>query len=367
MPFYGILYDVKNLYLKIKPHAYTLAFIAGFIWDNVMLSRIDHVFANVMLTTYLGLVAICIIALNMHEARRTRGHSARRYARFLPLILQFCFGSLFSAYIIFYTQSASLMVNWPFLVFLVLLVISNEIFRSRYLSPTFQLCTFFIVLFSYSIFSLPVYLGRMGEDVFILSGLLSIAVLVGLYFILRLVAPEIMTRSRLPLIAGISVIYVLFIVAYFTNVIPPVPLSLKEIGVYHSVHRANDGTYDLTFEPGRWYPLFKDTAGVYHRKINEPVYIWSSVFAPTKLTIAIFHTWSYFDETDKVWVTTDRLEFQVVGGRDDGYRGYSYKTGIFPARWRVAVETARRERVGLMEFTVVDTDSASLSLVTEKR
>lgn len=357
---------MKIFYEKLKPHASSLAFIIGFIWDSLMLDRIDHTLAKVMLTVYLGLAALSVLALNMHEARRARSNATHRYAYLLPLILQFCFGSLFSAYIIFYTQSASLAVNWPFLIFLVFLIFSNEIFRARYVSPIFQLCTLFVVLFSYSIFSLPIILGRMGGDVFVLSGFWSLGAIVIIIFLLRLVARQVFARSLLPLVAGISVIYALFNLAYFTNLIPPVPLSLKEIGVYHSVTRSDDGTYAMTFERGRWYPFFKDTADVYHHVSGEPVYVWSSVFAPTKLTVPIFHVWSYFDEIDRVWVTTDKLGFSVTGGRDDGYRGYSLKQSVFPARWRVAVETARKERVGLVEFEIVQNDNQP-QLVNEKR
>ncbi len=358
---------MKSIYDKLKPHLSALAFVLGFIWDNIMLSRIDHALANVMLTTYLGLSALCIIVLNMQEARRVRGKAARRYALWLPPILQFCFGSLFSAYIIFYTQSASLAVNWPFLIFLVLLVLSNEIFRSRYASIVFQLPVFFIVLFSYSTFSLPILLGRMGGDVFILSGLWSLGTLACLAFLLRVLAREIVRKNFLPIVAGVFAVYAVFNLAYFSGVIPPVPLSLKEIGVYHSVLRSDDGAYSLTFEPGRWYPLFKDTADVYKRAPNELVYVWSSVFAPTRLTVPIFHVWSYFDEIDKVWVTTDRLEFRLSGGREEGYRGYTFKQSVFPARWRVAVETARKERIGLVEFRIADITASVPNLVTELR
>jgi len=364
---YVILYCVKSIYIKIKPHASTLAFIAGFIWDSLMLSRIDHVFARVMLTTYLCLAAVCIVVINIHESRKAGSKTTLRYDRYLPLILQFCFGSLFSAYIIFYTQSASLAVNWPFVVFLIFLAFSNEIFRARYVSLIFQLCTFFVVLFSYSIFSLPIVMGRMGGDVFVLSGLWSLGAIICLSLVVRFTAREIFRRGILQLVAGISAIYTLFNLAYFTNIIPPVPLSLKEIGIYHLVAREPDRTYKLIFERGSWYPLFNGTSDIYHRADNEPVYVWSSVFAPTKLAVPIFHVWSYFDEIDRVWVTTDRLEFLVVGGREEGYRGYSFKQSVFPARWRVVVETARKERVGQVEFRLVSAKALAENLVTEDR
>ena len=357
---------IKNFYSKIKHHASSLAFIAGFIWDNIMLSRIDHSFANIMLTTYLSLAAIIILILNVHEAKRSLGREAARYAPWLPLILQFCFGSLFSAYIIFYIRSASLVVGWPFIVFLIFLVISNELFHKRYLSPAFQLPIFFIVLFSYTIFSLPILLGRMGSDVFIMSGLLSLVLIFILARISKRLAPEAFLKGRFLLWVSIISIYVLFNIAYFSNIIPPVPLSLKEIGVYHSVARQSGDFFSVSFEPGLFYPLIKDTANTFNRSGNEPVYVFSSIFAPTRLTVPIYYDWSYFDEAKKIWITTDHLQFSITGGRDQGYRGYYKKSGIFPALWRVDVETSRNEIIGRIEFKVVNGQTPT-NLVTETR
>jgi hypothetical protein len=358
---------LKDIYSTIKKHGSSLAFIAGFIWDNVMLDRIDHGFARLMLTTYLILAALIILILNSHEARRSRGKEAARYAVWLPLILQFCFGSLFSAYIIFYTHSASLAVSWPFIVFLVFLVISNEIFHKRYLSPAFQLPIFFIVLFSYSIFSLPIILGRMGSDVFIMSGLFSLAVIYILALTSRILAPEVFAKGRMLLWTSIISIYVIFNLAYFSNIIPPVPLSLKEIGVFHSVSKSGSDSYLVSYEPGPWHPILKDTSKVFNRFGSEGVYVFSSVFAPTNLTVPIFYSWAYFDEADKVWVTTDRLEFKVSGGREEGYRGYYVKKGVFPGLWRVDIETARKETVGRLKFKIVPTSEPIENLVTETR
>ncbi len=358
---------MQNLYQKLKTHGSAAAFILGFIWDNIMLRRIDHGFANLMLGTYLTLSFFIIIALNMHSVRRRRLREQGKNARWLPLIIQFCFGSLFSAYIIFYTRSASIFVNWPFLLLLVALVFANEFFRHRYVSPVFQLGTFFTVLFSYVIFSLPIVLGRIGGDVFILSGLASLAGITLLSFLVRLADREEHSKNRLLLVAVIAGIYALFNVAYFTGIIPPVPLALKEIGVYHSVLKNNDGSYTVSFEPGYWYPLSNDASGTFDRRANEPVYVFSSVFAPTKITAPIFHSWSYFDEIDKVWVTTDRIQFPLSGGREDGFREFSMKSGVFPAQWRVDVETEGKKLIGRVEFQIVDAKTPVTNLVTDTR
>ena len=356
---------MRSLYEKLKYHGNALAFILGFIWDNIMLKRIDHGFANIMLGTYLFLSFACILELNIHEARLSRGHSGRRYALWLTPILQFCLGSLFSAYIIFYTRSASLSVNWPFLVFLVFLVLANEFLHKHYSRPPFQLSLLFIVLFSYSIFSLPVLLGSMGPEVFLLSGLISLACIAIAAFLLNRIAPDRSSPSRRWFFVSIIFMYSLFNFAYFTDLIPPIPLALKEIGVYHSVLHQDDGTYLLTFEPARWYQFFADTSDTFTRENSKPVYVFISVFAPTKLTVPLFYRWQYFDEGKQQWLSTDVVQFPITGGREDGYRGYSSKQSVTEGRWRVDVETLPDQLIGRVEFQVVGTTTPLTHLVTE--
>jgi hypothetical protein len=48
-----------------------------------------------------------------------------------------------------------------------------------------------------------------------------------------------------------------------------------------------------------------------------------------------------------------RVELPVRGGRGDGYRTYSVKTGIIPGAWRVNVETSSGALLGRLRFNVV--------------
>lgn len=359
---------MRAIYLKIKGHGSAIAFIVGFIWDNIMLTQVDHTFVNIMLGSYLIISALCILGMNI-PAGASDWHKKfiEKSARWLPIILQFCIGSLFSAYIIFYTRSASLFSDWPSILFLIALVISNELFRKHYLSITLPVSIFFTVLFSYSIFSLPTLVGSMGVEIFIASGFVSLVIIYIICMLLSRITHERYSASRKSLWLSISLIYVLFNLAYFTNVIPPIPLALKEIGVYHSISRFDDGRYSLVFEPSFWYPFTSKTASVFHRQGNEAVIVWSSIFAPAKLTVPVFYLWQYFDEVDKTWVATDLVDFPIKGGREEGYRGYTIKSGIFAGRWRVDVQTIRKDIIGRVEFTVENSPTLPKKLVTEIR
>jgi hypothetical protein len=53
-----------------------------------------------------------------------------------------------------------------------------------------------------------------------------------------------------------------------------------------------------------------------------------------------------------------------VGGRDGGFRGYSFKKNIQPGTWRVDVETAEGLLLGRIGFEVVTASEAAREQTT---
>jgi len=163
---------MRNFIQKIKHHSNTIAFIAGFIWDNLTLNRVDQWLDNLILTSYIAVSGLGIIWLSHLATRSSGGFFTTKLTDWLPLAIQFAFGGLFSGYIIFYSQSASLAASWPFLLFLVFLFVGNELFRKRYENLTFQLSVFFIFLFSYFTFSAPYLSAKWALGFLFLAALL---------------------------------------------------------------------------------------------------------------------------------------------------------------------------------------------------
>jgi len=343
---------MRNIIIYARKHATTIAFIAGFVTDALTLRRIDFLFENAVLLGYIVLSGGMILLYNTHQVNRFRNQFIEKYHTWIPLVIQFSFGALLSGSTVFYIRSASLATSWPFLLFLGLLIAGNEVFRKRMELLAFQISGFFIVLFSYTIFSLPVAVGKIGSIVFIGSGFISLLGVTLLSIVLKAVAPERWIKGRAMITFSVLGIYALFNLLYFTNIIPPIPISLKEIGVYHEINRTENGKYVGKFEPAGLLS-FRATNSTLHLSPNESVFVASAVFAPAKLTESIFHEWAYFDETRRRWTPTDRLPFTVIGGRDLGYRGYSLKKNIFPGTWRVDVTTSRGQLIGRIIFNVV--------------
>lgn len=331
------------------------ALLTGFIVDNFTLTRIDLWFDNLILFTYLTVALLAIVAINFYEEGILRGAFFEKVRFLSPLAMQFAFGGLFSGFVIFYSRSATLSASWLFILVLIGLLVGNEFFKSRYSRFTFRMSIFFTALFSFMIFYVPVAVGSMGASIFILSGAISIALMWTLIYMLKLVIPARINKSKTVLKWSIGSIFVLINIFYFTNIIPPIPLSLKEANAYHFVERTATGNYLATAEIKKWYDFLIPNETI-HIFSGEPIYVFSAVFAPTKLNTQIFHKWQYYDVNINKWIVRSNLGFEIQGGRDGGYRGYTMKTSLDEGLWRVDVVTKRGQLLGRVKFKVEKID-----------
>jgi len=327
------------------------AFLTGFIIDNFTLTRIDLWFDNLILFSYLLIAGISIALFSIFEGKKLGKFSSTIFP-WIPVAMQFAFGGLFSGYLIFYTRSASLAASWLFVLLLTALFIGNEFLKKHYARFTFRTSIFFLAIFSFTIFYVPIVLNTFGVWTFILSGVTSILIIWLFIFILSKFIPAKIAKSKNMLIGSITAIYIAMNIMYFTNIIPPIPLSLKDAGVYHSVERITGGGYEVLSEQKKWYEFLKKET--FHRALGEEVYVYSSVFAPTDINTEIFHRWQYFDTATDEWETASVIQFPITGGRGEGYRGYSMKSAVFSGDWRVDVITKREQLLGRVSFNIVD-------------
>ena len=347
-----LLKKARSFALRHERHASSGAFALGFIWDSLTLTRVDMLYDNLVLTFYLAVATLGIVLFHAHGAGRLEHPRVGRFMTWLPLIIQFAFGGLFSGYVIYYSQSGTLIGSWPFLLFLLALFIGNEVFKKRYQLLTFQFSILFIAFFSYSIFSIPVLLRAFGTHIFLLSGVVSLLFTALITYIVYRIAPLRIREARESLTLSIVGLYLFFNLAYFLNIIPPIPLALKDLAIAHTIIRTDAG-YALTYERPPWYRFFDETSRIYRMRSGEGVSAFSSVFAPLRLDTTILHRWSYYDDATDGWVVAGEIPFGIRGGRDEGYRGYSEKTAIFPGKWRLEVVTQNGQLIGRRTFRVV--------------
>lgn len=347
---------IKQFYSENERHLGSFALLFGFVVDNFTLTRIDLWLDNLILFSYLFLAGLGILFIHVYESGILRWKFEESIIRWVPLFIQFAFGGLFSGYFIFYSRSASLAGSWPFILILLLLLLGNEKFKDRYSRFGFQIAIFYTALFSFSIFYVPMLVGSMGAWVFILSGLISLALITLFLYIIYRIVPWRVVQGVRSLIVIIGGIFISINTMYFLNIIPPIPLSLKDANIYHLVTRLDNGDYTAITEKRSWFDFYSYTHSVIHLKPDEPVYFYSAVFSPTTIDAKIVHRWEYYDEKISKWVTSFTFEYPIFGGRDGGYRGYSIKENIYNGKWRVYVETPRGQILGRHAFEVVTAD-----------
>lgn len=330
-----------------------VAFFGGFVLDNLTLSRIDRFFDMFVLFFWLIVAGTAIFALNVFQRKFFK------YSSVFLFVIQIAFGALFSGFTVIYMRSGSLAASFPFLALVVFLFVGNEFFRKRYLRLVFQVSILFTALFFLMIFYVPILLGQMGAGTFLLSGAASLAIIFVFVSSVYTFLPKDAREKKTVLAKSIGGVFFIVNMLYFTNSIPPIPLSLKDAGPYHSLAKSSTGEYILDGEHTRWSDFFKPHKEI-HILYGEPVYFYSAVFAPTKLSTGIAHDWQYYDVNVGGWVKSGRFAFGITGGRDTGYRGYSLKTNVRPGLWRVDVVTDRGQVIGRTKFMVIETQTPAV-------
>lgn len=354
----------------VKRHGLTVSFFFGFIVDSLTLNRVDHVFDNIVLAWYIVLAMASMLILYAATAGKMPEKILEKYGWYLrewsPLVIQYALGGLLSGMLIFYSRSGSWWASWPFLLVILGVMVGNERLTRRGEWLLLNLTMLFVGVFSYAALIVPVVLGKMGAWIFLLSGVLALVVMYGFARLLMLIVPNFMKANMRMITFTLLITYVILNVLYFTNAIPPIPLSLKELGVYHNVEKLEGGSYALTYEKGKWYEPFKDSDTTFHYQTGDMIYCFASVFAPTRLSAEIFHRWEYYVLEDHEWRTHSRLSYGIDGGRDGGFRGFSWVRHPTEGTWRCNVETARKQVLGSETFKVVN-GSVPQGLVTELR
>lgn len=304
-----------------------------------------------LLGIYAAIAALTILFLNAYETERLSHHrkniNALRVAA--PYAIQFTFGALLSASLIFYWYSGAFSVSWPIIGVIAVLMMSNDVLRHYYLNPVVQVGVGYFILFSLFSLILPFAFNSISPWIFLLGGGASLGLMFLFLRLLVRAAPALKTKKRV-MENAIFAVFVCMNALYALNVIPPIPLSLRDAGAYHSVVKTDAG-YVLSAEREPWVGRFLPGQTI-HIRPGDAVYIYSAIFAPLDLRATIAHRWERYDDVRRTWVETIRPTFSITGGRGEGYRGFSVSRNLREGKWRVSVETERGQVIGRVHFRI---------------
>jgi len=337
-----------RLHHRYEKYTGIAIFGLGFIWDSLTMTRVDSLADNIILLFYLIIVGVMILLTLRRQCGRVLPKWIQKLEPRFPWAMQWCFGGLFSSYVIFYFKSASWTRTQFFFLILVFLWIGNEFLEERLQNRELLAILYCFCLLSFFAFFLPVVLAIVNVWVFVLAGLMSLVISLSIFSV-GLLAEASQWRHRMaPVAAWIFSTFLVVNLLYFANLIPPVPLALKSAGIYHKVVRTQAG-YEVKYVSPPMLHFWRKWDDPFYLSPGEMVYCYTAVFAPGGVRIPVHHIWSH--KTADGWVQTDRIRFEIAGGREGGYRGFTRKSGVVPGRWRVEVETERGQTLGRIDFT----------------
>lgn len=337
-----MLKKVKHFYQRYEVQLSYASLALGFIIDSLTLSRIDRMFDLLWVAGHLVVVSVALILFN-----KFRDKDKLRFA--MSLVLQFGFGGLLSACFIFFARGATLFFNWPFMILLAVAFIGSEYFKKHYEKLAFQIAFLYFALFSFCIFFVPVVVKRIGDGIFILSGMMSLVWIAIVLFILYKLTREQFKQSGKITIGAVSGIFLLINILYFANLIPPLPLSLKDAGTYTNISKV-DGNYILEGKQNTFWNVHNLKPK--HFAYGKDVYAYTAIFAPTDLSTPIIHEWQQYDTKKKEWRTHSTITLRILGGRDEGFRTYSKSYTPAKGKWRVNIRTTGGALIGRTAFVV---------------
>jgi hypothetical protein len=323
-------------------HAEQLVFFAaGFVFDSVMIRRIDDAAVLIQQGAYLIVIGVMLAGLVTWN---------KRMPALVGPLLHFMLGTLLNAYALFYFKSAS---GWTALLFVVViagLLLVNELPAFRRLGPVVVYALYSFSLTSYFAYLYPVLFGRLRSWMFLLAvatALVPLLLLGRVHFRATTDRRRVLRHALLPSCGVQAALLALFLLRW----LPPVPLSLMEIGIYHGVTRDASGVYQLSRQAASWWKPWATDDSDFLARAGDRVYCFFRVFAPVRFEDEVRVRWEY-REPGRGWLPSDAVPIAVRGGRDRGFTGYTYKQNWRSGQWRVAVETADGREIGRREFSV---------------
>jgi hypothetical protein len=341
---------INDLYQKHERWVPAAAFLLGFLFDMVMLKRIDEPLVILQQALYLVIAAYFIGVELISETREfTSPQILNKVWRYREFFLHFLLGTLLNSYAIFYFKSVSAFTSMFFILILVALLIINEFFHFGKSQIQVHVALLSLCLISYFISLVPIVIGFIGTIPFLCSVTLSIAVFSTYYFVLK---PKLSVNPKLlktRLLHPFATIHVFFVILYFANAIPPVPLSVKYMAIYHSVEKTEQG-YEFTYTRPQW-KFWQKGDQTFLARPGDTIYCYTQIFSPTRFKDKLQVRWLYRDDKSG-WLPSDAIPLPVLGGREEGFRAVTLKNNFQPGAWRVQVETQGNQEIGRIDFDV---------------
>lgn len=321
------------------------------MFDAVAVGRVDSWHMVAQQVVYLAIVTAVLAQMFLApDEPPLEGLPALKqfYYRRRVAILGFFLGTLLNVYTVFFFKSSSLLVSFSFMLVMVALLLANEFGPFKRLGLAFKFALLSLCGLSFCATVVPMLFGQVGTGVFLASMVAGCVPIAALAAWIGKRSPERAAAMRNQILMPFGLMLVLFLGGYLLRVIPPVPLSLAFIGVYHSVERTQSG-YRLSHERPMW-AFWRNGDQRFRAQPGDRVYVFFRIFSPANFADEVQMRWFHRDAQG--WTGHDTIPIRIVGGRAEGFRGYGFKSNYQPGAWKVQVETTDQREIGRVYFDV---------------
>ena len=154
----------------------------------------------------------------------------------------------------------------------------------RLQNPVLLAVLYSFCFLSFLAFFLPVILAAVNEWIFLLAGLISLLASLFVFFLGFRFHPDGWKRRMKPIAAWMLSVVLMVNVLYFANLIPPVPLALKDAGIYHKVIKTPAG-YEVKYVAPSAWRFWIDWESPFYLSPGDSVYCYTAIFAPGKVRV----------------------------------------------------------------------------------
>jgi hypothetical protein len=366
----GALQRLKLFFEQNQREVAAIFFAGGFGFDILTAGSIDSWLTIGQQVLYL--LAVTAVLLHMFLAQGAPlpelAHLRalkRWYYEYRSPVIHFALGALMNLYAIFFFKSSSLLVSFGFLAFLITLLIANESRRFKALGLHVKFALLALCFFAFSAALVPTIAGSIGLGVFLLSMLAGCLPPAAAAWWIRSHRPGLFELARRQILLPAGCVLVAFLASYLLRVIPPVPLSIPFIGVYHAVERTEEG-YHLSHERP-WWRFWHNGDQWFRAQPGDKIYVFFRIFSPARFSdeVRIRWYWKPWRPGGPGWALQDTIPIKIVGGRREGFRGYGVKANYQPGAWKVQVETTDGREIGRIYFDLETVGVVPRLLTTE--
>lgn len=340
--------ELHQQYEKYVPATF---FGLGFSFDILTLGEIDDMGNIISLAVYLAmLIGINFIDYFKVDWSQNPLKLKQKFYEYRVDVFHFSAGALLSAFTLFYFKSSSLANSFLFLVLMLSLLVLNEIELFQKQGLLLRSSIAMLCFVSYLVYIVPLIIGAASALIFYSCLILAFSFSVGAFFILTYKNQEKQTNIKQLLIPH-GMVLLMFGILYSFKMVPPIPLSLKYIGVFHKVEKKN-GDYITSHLNPSW-KFWNNGDQNFTAAPGDRVYIFTKIFAPGGFAGKVFIHW--LKETNDGLKTSDKIPLNITGGRAEGFRGHAFKANYTEGDWVVKIETDEGLEIGRINLTIEKT------------